>query len=891
MRTFLLFGLASTSILLANPQDPSIIAGHASFSESTSGVLEIATSDVAILNWKSFSIEEGEITRFLQPSAQSAVLNRVTGIDPSQLKGLLEAKGSVYLVNPNGVFITPTAVIQTNNFISQTFEIADADFLSHDFSNGVFYVPPPVNEIDPPFATAIRLEGQISALNVQEQGGRFYLMADTVEVRGSIEAPSGEVRLIGNSIRLTESAQIDVGSGQVHIGGGAHGMDQNIPNASYVVVESGSHIRANAGAEGNGGNIVVWSDRGTTFLGTAEAKGGIHSGDGGLIEISGKQFLDYRGLANTLAPSGKVGSLLLDPIDITVIIPPGMPTNVATSGTNPLIFTPTASPSTIDPTTINSNLATTHVIVESSGAAGSEQGNLTISSVILNDALNDLTFRTTGTPSGNILIQANVFGTSVGKISFESSGSTTLSGASVIVENGNLTFDVGGDFTVGTATSAADSIIRSIGTANLVMNVGGNFAMNATAAFEPTINTTMTGSITLNVGGDALLTSTATQFCNLTSNTSNIIDVGGDFLICPTNIGRAFVISEGNLIVNVGGDLLLGGNSSPIENDGSIGSVLAISVGGDFTMLDDTLVNQNDNAGMSLDIGGNLSILGSTGFTYISSAGGGPLLIDVGGNLFATGDGTIDASLTNSVDIRAGGSIEIQEQFEFSFPSFHPVINLIAGGDIIFGPTDTGLSSNSDNSTNLVAGRNIVMQGTSFCETTESGGVNMTAGGSILLLDTARVESMLGGNLNLIADAAHPSPPSIGSSSFVILTTPTGSIKIFTARREQNSVEGNIRGVLFVPGPEFVNSATEMWGIYSPHNSGFPYTIFYKNIFIPKGAIAAFNVACYEYLQWLPHFDRLYFRMKEFQAIVDAELVQPLFYPNNPMWFHPSYEL
>ncbi|HEX5392903.1 MAG TPA: filamentous hemagglutinin N-terminal domain-containing protein [Rhodocyclaceae bacterium] len=36
-----------------------------------------------MLNWKSFSIGLGETVRFVQPTAPSTVLNRVTGGDPS----------------------------------------------------------------------------------------------------------------------------------------------------------------------------------------------------------------------------------------------------------------------------------------------------------------------------------------------------------------------------------------------------------------------------------------------------------------------------------------------------------------------------------------------------------------------------------------------------------------------------------------------------------------------------------------------------------------------------------------------------------------------------------------------------------------------------------------
>ena len=49
------------------------------------------------------------------------------------------------------------------------------------------------------------------------------------------------------------------------------------------------------------------------------AKGGVESGDGGLVEVSGKIYLDYDGNVNTTALNGETGLLLLDPTDITIL--------------------------------------------------------------------------------------------------------------------------------------------------------------------------------------------------------------------------------------------------------------------------------------------------------------------------------------------------------------------------------------------------------------------------------------------------------------------------------------------------------------------------------------------------------------------------------------------
>ncbi|MDP1672946.1 MAG: hemagglutinin, partial [Burkholderiales bacterium] len=72
----------SAGAALANPTNPTVVHGTATF-DQVGNILNITNSANAIINWGSFSISVGELTRFIQPSALSAVLNRVTGQDPS----------------------------------------------------------------------------------------------------------------------------------------------------------------------------------------------------------------------------------------------------------------------------------------------------------------------------------------------------------------------------------------------------------------------------------------------------------------------------------------------------------------------------------------------------------------------------------------------------------------------------------------------------------------------------------------------------------------------------------------------------------------------------------------------------------------------------------------
>ena len=89
-----------------------VTSGAASIGQSGANLTIMQTSPRAIVNWGSFSIGQSNGVTFDQPSPSSAILNRVIGTARSTIAGQLQANGQVYLVNPNGIAITPTGAVQ-----------------------------------------------------------------------------------------------------------------------------------------------------------------------------------------------------------------------------------------------------------------------------------------------------------------------------------------------------------------------------------------------------------------------------------------------------------------------------------------------------------------------------------------------------------------------------------------------------------------------------------------------------------------------------------------------------------------------------------------------------------------------------------------------------------
>ena len=158
-------------------------------------------------------------------------------------------------------------------------------------------------------------------------GGTALLEAlDTLEVSGStlargLLARGGDIRLLAARVNLRAGARADASGGadggEIRVGGGWQGGEAGVRNARRTTVERGALLRADGGQgaaqTGDGGTVVVWSDDTTRFAGRISARGGARGGNGGAAEVSGREHLYMRGLADLRAPQGRAGRLLLDP--------------------------------------------------------------------------------------------------------------------------------------------------------------------------------------------------------------------------------------------------------------------------------------------------------------------------------------------------------------------------------------------------------------------------------------------------------------------------------------------------------------------------------------------------------------------------------------------------
>ncbi|MEO6280869.1 YDG domain-containing protein [Roseateles sp.] len=261
------------------PSGLQVAAGQAS-AQTQGGVLTVTNSANAILNWQSFSIGTQNAVRFVQPSASSQVLNRVTGSDPSAILGSLSSNGRVWLLNPNGVLFGQGARVDVAGLVTSTLNIANEDWLAGRYVLGGGAA-----------AAGIVNQGEIRT----SLGGRVALVGGSVENQGLIEAPGGQVLLAaGRSVELVDTGapnlavRITAPQGDVLNLGTLSAAGGRIDVHGAAVNQQGL-VRADNLSVGPGGEVVLKASERLTLAAGSVTSADAAAGGGGRVQLLGRE--------------------------------------------------------------------------------------------------------------------------------------------------------------------------------------------------------------------------------------------------------------------------------------------------------------------------------------------------------------------------------------------------------------------------------------------------------------------------------------------------------------------------------------------------------------------------------------------------------------------------
>ena len=722
---------------LAGPEGARVVRGQATV-EKLGDTTVIRASNRSILKFSSFDIGAGETVQFVQPNAQSSVLNRIDSARPTQIEGALVANGRVYLVNRAGVYFGTGAQVNVGQLVAAAGKLSNADFLSGrdhftDLSGEIRNAGSIDADVVKLVGASVANSGRIDAdggwiamasgedVLLGQKGSRLYVkiakpspgdpakpgvvqsgelsaqgggvtlaggdvlglailhsgstQADEiriaggkrsgVDVGGTLDASNATPGGVGGRIEVTGArialrgadldASGDAGGGVVLVGGDFQGHGA-LPTADITYVDADSRIHADALGSGDGGRVVVWADGVAGFYGEIGARGGALGGDGGLVEVSGKQHLLFRGDVDTQAPFGETGSLLLDPVDLTIASGTGdgdadgtdtfkgSPSGV----TGSVLFADTA-PTTIFQSELEGLSASTNIVLQATG-------NLVMQDL----ANNQLRLPTTGSVSftGNTSFQ------------MDPSDLITTEGASLSITGGTLT--LGNLSTRGNAGNLA----------------GGGISLNATGAGDLTLHTVNSGTANTSIqvangsilddGNTATRVTAATLLIGANGNNASI---GSALAPIGTNLGTtatsgALIASattgSGGIFFSEADSLLIGsvngGTTKTIGLTSEIGPITATAasnlINGNTLTLTTLAPNLTTGAGIgatAIPIRSNL-----TGALNATTASNGNIVLAAG---FAAGQpttanpmrvGTINAG-TGAVTLTANSGIPLAQ--------------------------------------------------------------------------------------------------------------------------------------------------------------------------------------------------------------------------------------
>ncbi|MCC6716276.1 MAG: hypothetical protein IT555_00165, partial [Acetobacteraceae bacterium] len=533
-------------------------------------------------------------------------------------------------------------------------------------------------------AGVVNIEGQVVASSVGQANGVVSFgggengtttVAGNVDVRGTGAGErGGRVAVTGDRVRVTSSARIDAsgaaGGGSVKIGGDRQGRGTT-QRARATDVERGAVIRADATQGGNGGEVIVWSDEYTRFMGTISARGGTAGGNGGFAEVSGRRWLGFDGTVDLRAPRGLTGTLLLDPTDITIS---ALANNDITAASPFEFIDNTAPPSTsgtsnLNVTTLQTALAAGNVVVSTAAGAGApDGGTITVADAVAWSSGNTLDLQAStgvavnaaltatadGTPGGLLNGSVVMSVSGAGGIGQSAAGVITASSVTATTANGAVTLDNAAN-RVGTITGSAagsggafsfvnaGALTAQVVTAsnNLSLRAGGNLTQSGTltagsgatltleAAGQLAINgqlavdggtavfaaDTITGAATngtgFNVGGTLTNTPATSVFRTATAGRSIGFGDGtaGDLALANTQIA--------NLAPASGGTIRVGSRGAAVHAGEVATGALAV---GNMTLGSRALALEAGSAGAGISqlAGGGI---GATGITAQAAAG------------------------------------------------------------------------------------------------------------------------------------------------------------------------------------------------------------------------------------------------------------------------------
>ncbi|MGA2292709.1 beta strand repeat-containing protein, partial [Bradyrhizobium sp.] len=687
---------------------------------------------------------------------------------------------------------------------------------------------------------AVNVSGALSARSVSGRSGSIVLdggAGGNVVVSGKLAATGGKrhaggtVVVTGNSVRLTSSARLDASGtsgGNILVGGDLRGsidpsvklIQGTVANAETTTVDQGAVINAN-GTAGAGGNAVVWSDVATDFRGTITATGA-GTGSGGAVEVSSHGVLGYDGLVDVTSASGKTGTLLLDPFDLTIST--GGNTNIS-AGPG---FTPTGNSSVLSVATLVGALGTANVTVNTTGGGG-QNGDITVANAVTWNSGHSLKL----TSAEDIDVNANITSNG-GALTLTAGRSINVTGATIDTGAGNLTatatttnvatngitlnnttiissgtVSINGTYAASTPTFPYGNGVELQGS-NSFINNGGSFSVTATnslatnngfsffyaASLTTSGDMTLTGNVAINNGTGTENTGVSFAGANSVTSSSGNLTIQGTAI---NGTGLNFATAATTLTNLGAGTLSLSGASSSGVGVAMISGVsvttsgtVAISGTSDGVMGGFT---PSGTHGIGVFAGGNNAVTISSGALTINGTSNGTTALGCFGCYgIATSSGS--TTITNN----GSGTLTLNGQG--GGDNLGATIKSSAGGDVVI--SDTGAVTQSGGT---VTSGNLLLSGTGSFALTQANKVGTVA--------AANIGSVSFNDNQALTIGTVQGTPGITAAGAVTVVTAAGDLTVASDVAGASVALSTTGNFTNTAGSSAVNATAGRWLVYS----------------------------------------------------------------------------
>jgi filamentous hemagglutinin family protein len=788
------------------PQGASVASGQVRIGTPSGNSLTInQSSSRAVVDWNSFSVGANASVHFVQPGAGSAILNRVTGTTSSTIAGQITANGQVFLVNPNGIAITPTGSVQVGGgFVASTLDISNADFNACN-----------LNFSGRGASSVVTNAGTISAA----PGSFVGLIGGSVASSGTINVPLGKVGLgAGEKVTLNPTGD---GFLQVALPSSATtAKGQALIDVAGQIKAAGGSVEIKAATARQAVRDVV-NISGTVSARSVSGRRGrivLDGGDGGEVVVSGRIAAD----GGKAGKADKAGTIVVTGNKVTLASTAKVSANGAVGGTvliggdqhggdNPASKLVAAPVRTAETTEIAQGAT-----VSANGSSG-DGGNV----VVWSDSQTD--FRGSISATGNNAGHGGaVEVSSHGVLGFAGTvdvtaakgktGTLLLDPYDVTISNGvdsNMSssgnnFSPNGNSSVLSVATLQTALL----TANVTVDTGSSGAQNGDITVANAVTWATGNSLTLNAAGaisiNAAITATSGSL-SLSGATisvnSTAITLGGSLTANATASGATTAVTLNNAAITVGGGVstITGASATGIGVDFSGSSSLAAG-GGASVVVNGSNTGSTTLAATNFEINAGLTTSGSVALNGNSTTFVG-LLLNGSNNVTAqSGSLTLSGTAVSDAGLQLRGTQTLTNSGATTF-AFNGTTSTYRGLELLGGvSTNVSVSGDASFSGTSNTGTGVIF-GNSSAFTVTGGNVNVTG----LSTSTSGTGATLG---TRFATAS-------------VTNSGSGALTISGTSSDNGAANSGSAGVLFTGTDQLTNSGGGGLSVSGTNTSGY----------------------------------------------------------------------